>query len=66
MSQEFRVTVSIGLSSYPEDGLDEQTLTKNADIAMYQAKEGGKNNFRFYSMARHVNTPGEGLGLTLV
>jgi len=56
MGQEFRVTVSIGISSYPEDGRDEQTLTKNADIAMYQAKEGGKNNFQFYAVARNVNT----------
>jgi diguanylate cyclase (GGDEF)-like protein len=56
IGQEFRVTVSIGISSYPEDGLDEQTLTKNADIAMYQAKEGGKNNFQFYAEARNVNT----------
>ncbi|MBE0612039.1 MAG: GGDEF domain-containing protein [Burkholderiales bacterium] len=43
------VTASIGISTYPQDGLDEQTLTKNADVAMYKAKEGGKNNFRFYS-----------------
>jgi diguanylate cyclase (GGDEF)-like protein len=56
VGQEFRVTVSIGISSYPEDGLDEQTLTKNADIAMYQAKEAGKNNFQFYAMARNMNT----------
>jgi len=56
MGQEFRVTVSIGISSYPEDGLDEQTLTKNADIAMYQAKEGGKNGFQFYAVARNMNT----------
>jgi diguanylate cyclase (GGDEF)-like protein len=56
IGQEFRVTVSIGISSYPADGLDEQTLTKNADIAMYQAKEGGKNNFQFYSKARNVNS----------
>ena len=56
VGQEFRVTVSIGISSYPEDGLDEQTLTKNADIAMYQAKEAGKNNFQFYAVARNVNT----------
>jgi diguanylate cyclase (GGDEF)-like protein len=56
MGQEFRVTVSIGISSYPEDGLDEQTLTKNADIAMYQAKEAGKNSFQFYAVARNVNT----------
>ncbi len=49
IGQEFRVTASIGISTYPQDGLDEQTLTKNADIAMYQAKEDGKNNFQFYS-----------------
>jgi diguanylate cyclase (GGDEF)-like protein len=49
MGQEFRVTASIGISTYPQDGLDEQTLTKNADIAMYQAKAEGKNNFQFYS-----------------
>jgi diguanylate cyclase (GGDEF)-like protein len=49
MGEEFRVTASIGISTYPQDGLDEQTLTKNADIAMYQAKEEGKNNFQFYS-----------------
>lgn len=46
---EFRVTASIGICTYPQDGLDEQTLTKNADIAMYQAKGEGKNNFQFYS-----------------
>ena len=47
--QELRVTVSIGISAFPLDGKDEQTLIKNADIAMYHAKEGGKNNFSFYS-----------------
>jgi diguanylate cyclase (GGDEF)-like protein len=49
IGQEFRVTASMGISIYPQDGLDEQTLTKNADIAMYQAKSEGKNNFQFYS-----------------
>ncbi|MDB6106414.1 MAG: diguanylate cyclase [Gammaproteobacteria bacterium] len=49
IGQEFRVTASIGISIYPQDGPDEQTLTKNAEIAMYQAKEVGKNNFQFYS-----------------
>ena len=47
--QEFRVTVSIGVSLFPGDGEDEQTLMKNADVAMYHAKEQGKNNFQFYS-----------------
>jgi len=46
---EFRVTVSIGASMYPDDGEDEESLMKNADIAMYHAKEQGKNNFQFYS-----------------
>jgi diguanylate cyclase (GGDEF)-like protein len=53
---EFRVTASIGIATYPEDGLDEQTLTKNADVAMYQSKEEGKNNFQFYSSKLNANS----------
>jgi diguanylate cyclase (GGDEF)-like protein len=49
IGHEYRVTAGIGISTYPQDGLDEQTLTNNADIAMYQAKEEGENNFQFYS-----------------
>jgi diguanylate cyclase (GGDEF)-like protein/PAS domain S-box-containing protein len=49
MGEECRVTASIGISIYPRDGEDEQTLIKNADIAMYFAKEEGKNNYQFYS-----------------
>jgi diguanylate cyclase (GGDEF)-like protein len=56
LGQEFRVTASIGISTYPTDGLDEQTLTKNADIAMYQAKEDGKNQFQFYSEKLNANS----------
>jgi diguanylate cyclase (GGDEF)-like protein/PAS domain S-box-containing protein len=47
--QECRVTASVGICMYPADAQDEQSLMKNADIAMYLAKEEGKNNFQFYS-----------------
>jgi diguanylate cyclase (GGDEF)-like protein len=47
--QECRVTASIGIALYPKNGDDEQTLIKNADMAMYLAKEEGKNDFRFFS-----------------
>jgi PAS domain S-box-containing protein len=47
--EECRVTSSIGISMYPGDGEDEQTLMKNADLAMYFAKEEGKNNYQFFS-----------------
>lgn len=43
------VTCSIGISLYPEDGLDEQQLIKNADIALFRAKQMGKNNCQFYT-----------------
>ena len=46
---ECRVTASIGISVYPKDGEDGQVLMKRADMAMYYAKEEGKNNFQFYS-----------------
>ncbi len=49
LGEECRVTASMGISIYPKDGKDEQSLMKNADIAMYFAKEEGKNNYQFYS-----------------
>lgn len=45
---EVYVTCSIGISIHPDDGSDDQTLMKNADLAMYRAKQQGKNNFRFF------------------
>lgn len=47
--QEFNITVSIGISEFPIDGTDKDTLIKNADIAMYQAKNNGKNQYVFCS-----------------
>jgi diguanylate cyclase (GGDEF)-like protein len=47
--QEFVLTASIGVSLYPGDGSDAHTLLKNADTAMYRAKEQGRNMFQFYS-----------------
>ena len=45
------VSCSIGLSIYPKDGQDVDTLLKNADAAMYRAKDRGRNNFQFYTPA---------------
>lgn len=44
----FSITASIGISIYPFNSQDADTLTRQADSAMYQAKEAGKNTFRFY------------------
>ena len=54
--QECRVTASVGISLFPEGGTDEQTLLKHADIAMYQAKEDGKNTFQFFSSSSKSHT----------
>lgn len=47
--RECRITASIGICLFPAHAQDEETLMKNADIAMYHAKEQGKNNYQFYS-----------------
>ena len=49
--QELFVTASIGVSLYPNDGTDVEALVKNADSAMYRAKEKGRNNYQFYTQA---------------
>jgi diguanylate cyclase (GGDEF)-like protein len=56
MGRDMRVTASIGISICPRHGLDEQTLKKNADIAMYEAKAEGRNDFRFYEDNLSVTT----------
>jgi PAS domain S-box-containing protein len=45
---EVFISASIGIALFPQDGGDAQTLSKNADIAMYQAKEEGRNNYQFF------------------
>ncbi len=48
------ITTSVGLSVYPDDGLDAETLIKNADTAMYQAKQTGRRNYKFFTAAMNV------------
>ena len=48
---ELHITTSIGISVYPEDGTDTETLIKHADTAMYSAKEKGRNNYQFFNAA---------------
>lgn len=48
-NHEVNITTSIGIAIYPEDGLNEMDLIKNADTAMYKAKEFGKNKYVFFS-----------------
>lgn len=47
--QEFYLTVSVGIAFYPDDGHDQETLIKNADTAMYRAKEQGKNTYQVFT-----------------
>jgi EAL domain-containing protein (putative c-di-GMP-specific phosphodiesterase class I) len=51
---ELHITTSIGISVYPEDGLDAETLIKNADTAMYQAKENKSVDYRFFDPTMNV------------
>jgi diguanylate cyclase (GGDEF)-like protein/PAS domain S-box-containing protein len=51
---DLHVTCSVGISLYPDDGVNAETLIKNADTAMYQAKENGRQMFQFFKPAMNV------------
>ena len=53
--RQLTITTSIGITMYPSDNSDTQMLLKNADIAMYQAKEYGRNNFKFFHEQMHAD-----------
>lgn len=53
--REFHVTASIGISLFPHDGSDVETLLKSADTAMYEAKEAGRNIYRFFRDDMDIN-----------
>ncbi|MEO8035836.1 MAG: EAL domain-containing protein [Acidobacteriota bacterium] len=60
--RELFVTTSIGISIYPGDGLDPETLVRNADTAMYRAKDRGRDNYQLYTPAMNARAL-ERLGL---
>lgn len=53
---EIRVSASIGIVMYPDDGVEIEALIKNADAAMYHAKDKGKGNYQFYSAELNKST----------
>jgi diguanylate cyclase (GGDEF)-like protein/PAS domain S-box-containing protein len=55
-SHELVTTCSIGIAYYPEDGEDRNTLVKNADTAMYRAKERGRDTFRLFKQTMHESS----------
>jgi diguanylate cyclase (GGDEF)-like protein/PAS domain S-box-containing protein len=50
-NHELHVTASLGIAIFPEDGQDMTTLLQNADVAMYRAKQQGRNNYQFYTQS---------------
>jgi diguanylate cyclase (GGDEF)-like protein/PAS domain S-box-containing protein len=57
---EINITTSIGVAMYPDEGADVKTLLKNADVALYQAKEKGRNNYQHYTLAMDPGFQGDG------
>jgi predicted signal transduction protein with EAL and GGDEF domain len=58
--RELPTTTSIGFAVYPDDGHETEVLIKNADIAMYSVKEGGRNGCRQYHAHMRRNPPRNG------
>ncbi len=54
--KDYHVTVSIGISMFPDDGEDPVSLMQTADAAMYRAKELGRSNFQFYAPSMNAHT----------
>jgi hypothetical protein len=51
---DLHITCSVGVSLYPDDGLNAETQIKNADTAMYQAKENGRQTYQFFEPAMNI------------
>ena len=51
---DLHVTASIGIATYPDDGTDAETLMQNADLAMYDAKDNGRDNYQFFKADMNV------------
>jgi diguanylate cyclase (GGDEF)-like protein len=56
---DLRVTSSIGIANYPDDGIDADTLLANADAALYRAKDVGRDNFQFYTSELNTEVQGK-------
>jgi len=54
LDRELFITTSVGVSIYPNDGIDSETLIRNADTAMYRAKDQGRDNYQLYAPAMNV------------
>lgn len=52
---ELAISLSIGIAVYPDDGADFETLLKKSDTAMYQAKESGRNTYRFHTEQMNID-----------